>query len=131
MTTPHVQPHVQPQVQSQLQSRPARFAGRHALVTGAASGIGRAIARRLAQEGAAITFTHLPGDEAAAETLDELHAAGPGGHHHAEAADVADRAAMEAVAARAIGRAGHLSLLVNNAGIQTEQPSDALDMDRF
>jgi glucose 1-dehydrogenase len=135
MTTPHVQSHVQshvqPQVQSQVQSRSARFVGGHALVTGGASGIGRAIARRLAQEGAAITFTHLPGDEAAAEALDELHAAGPAARHHAEAADVADRAAMEAVAARAIGRAGHLSLLVNNAGIQAEQPSDALDMDRF
>ena len=114
-----------------VQGQAPRFAGRFALVTGGASGIGRAIALRLAAEGASVTFTHLPGDDAAADTLAELRRAGPGASHHAEAADVADRAAMEAIAARAIARAGHLSLLVNNAGIQVEQPSDALDMDRF
>lgn len=108
-----------------------RFAGRRALITGGSSGIGRAIAERLAAEGAGVTITHLDDIAAATEVLAALRHLAPAAAHAAEAADVTDRAAMEAVVARAVAATGRLHVLVNNAGIQVEQPSDALDMARF
>ena len=82
----------------------ARFAGQRAVVTGAARGIGAAIARRLAAEGALVLVTDLDGDGAAKV------AAGIGGD--AAQLDVTDPAAVAAVLG---GRP--CDVLVNNAGI--------------
>lgn len=103
----------------------ARFAGKHVLITGGSRGIGRAIAKRLAAEGARVTVTHLHDDAAAQLLLNELSEAG-GGPHRAFEADVADLREMEDVFA-SLTTLDKLDVLVNNAGIQTGQtPSEAL-----
>jgi len=87
-----------------------RFAGRTALVTGAGSGIGRAIALRLAGEGAELILLEARA-EAGEAVAEEIRAAG--GAARVVAADVADTGAMREVFAE-IER---LHVLVNNAGI--------------
>ncbi|MSU23623.1 MAG: glucose 1-dehydrogenase [Opitutus sp.] len=93
-----------------MTSWPQRFAGKHALVTGAGSGIGRAIAVRLAGEGAHVTVLEFRA-EAGAETVAEILAAG--GAARVIAADVASTEAMRA----AFAQVEKLDVLVNNAGV--------------
>lgn len=81
-----------------------RFAGKVALVTGGRSGIGRAIARRLLEEGAR-TFTAQRGADAEFEWV---------------AADFTDPDSPAQVIAEVIARAGRLDILVNNAGMMQE-----------
>ncbi len=87
-----------------------RLQDRVALVTGGGSGIGEAISRRFASEGATVVVNDLSLERAAA-VADEL----PGAH--ALAADVADSAAVSAMFGDLAGRLGRLDVLVNNAGI--------------
>lgn len=89
------------------------MAGR-ALVTGAGSGIGRAIALKLATEGYAVTVNDLSPERAEA-VADEIRAAG--GRAVAVAGDVSGEADATAIHAAAIAAHGEVSLLVNNAGI--------------
>jgi 3-oxoacyl-[acyl-carrier protein] reductase len=90
---------------------------RIALVTGASRGIGRAIARRLAGQGA-VTLCAARGDNARA-VADEIVAAG--GRAEAIALDVTDASAIETVVKSALERHGRLDILVNNAGITRDQ----------
>jgi len=87
-----------------------RFADKHALVTGAGSGIGRAIALRLAAEGAHVTILEAR-PEAGEQTAAEIRAAG--GAAGVVAADVSSTESMRA----AFAGIERLHLLVNNAGI--------------
>lgn len=96
-------------------SKPAgRLSGQVAVVTGAARGIGRAIARRLAQDGAAIVICDL--DPAAA---DEAGAAlrKEGLNASATAADVSNAADVDQFASEVAHKHGRLDILVNNAGL--------------
>ena len=91
-----------------------RVAGKVALVTGGASGIGRGCAELLAAEGATVVVTDLQ-DGAGGETVAAIAAAGGKAWylHH----DVTDEAAWEQVVAEVKSREGRLDILVNNAGI--------------
>ncbi len=90
------------------------LASKTAVITGGASGIGLAIARRFATHGAAIEILDLQpaGLEAA---VNELRAAGH--HAHGETCDVADPASVDAAFARLLARHDRIHILVNNAGI--------------
>jgi NAD(P)-dependent dehydrogenase (short-subunit alcohol dehydrogenase family) len=85
-----------------------------AAVTGAGSGIGRAIALGFAREGAALAVLDINGEAAAATAKDIRDA---GGKAQAFTLDVTDRLACREVAAQVASEVGQISILVNNAGI--------------
>ena len=89
--------------------------GKVALITGAARGIGKAIALKFAAEGADIAFTDLVINEAAQQTIDEIAAFG----HKVKgyASNAADFEQTHAVVGEIAATFGHIDILVNNAGI--------------
>jgi ribitol 2-dehydrogenase len=87
------------------------LAGKVALVTGASSGIGRALALALAVEGCRLALV------ARSRARLEAAAAEAGGEPLVIAADLADPAAVESAAAQALGRLGHIDILLANAGL--------------
>src|SRR4029450_13464442 len=91
-----------------------RLAGRIAIVTGAAQGIGKAYALRFAKEGAHVVVADLR-EEAAREVADECSALGPDAA--AMRLDVADEASPPGIGARTIARFGRVDILLTNAAI--------------
>src|ERR1041385_2130570 len=87
------------------------LSGQTAMVTGAATGIGEAIARRLAGAGATVAVLDL--DLEGAEQV----AASLGNQSFALVVDVADGASVDGVVAAVLSRTGRIDILVNNAGI--------------
>jgi 3-oxoacyl-[acyl-carrier protein] reductase len=91
-----------------------RFEGRVSIVTGASQGIGEAIARDLAAEGAAVVLVDVQPDKLEAVVRSIADA---GGKAEAHQADVADAAAVERVVSAVAAAHGRIDHLVNNAGI--------------
>ncbi len=89
--------------------------GKVALITGAARGIGKAIALKFASEGADIAFTDLAINEAAEDTLKEIEAFGV--KARAYASNAADYEQTHEVVKEILAEFGHIDVLVNNAGI--------------
>ena len=89
--------------------------GKCALVTGASRGIGRAIAVKLASEGAKVALNYAGNAAAAEEVKKEIEAAG--GQAITVQADVSDPASVEAMIQTVVDAFGQIDILVNNAGI--------------
>jgi len=98
--------------------------GKRALVTGASRGIGAAIAKKLAAEGADVAITYEKSAERAAEVVHEIRALGR--RAVAIQADSAEVSAVQASVVKAVAEMGGLDILVNNAG--TIRLADLNDM---
>lgn len=94
-----------------------RLTGRKAIVTGADSGIGRAVAIAFAREGADVVLSYLPEEEADAKEVAAL-IADAGRKAVAVPGDLKDEAYCEELVARAVEELGGVDILVNNAGKQ-------------
>jgi 3-oxoacyl-[acyl-carrier protein] reductase len=91
--------------------------GKVALVTGSATGIGRAIAEALSASGARVVVNHFGQNALIADVLDTV-----GGGARAFDADVTDAAAVQRMVAEVEAQCGPIDILVNNAGILLEKP---------
>src|SRR5438128_12692693 len=91
-----------------------KLEGKIALITGGSRGIGAAIAKRLAADGAKIAITYSKGADAAASVVKEIE--GAGGKAIAIQADAADAKAVKAAVEKTVTTFGKLDVLVNNAG---------------
>ena len=113
-----------------------RLEGKTALITGAATGIGRAIAIRFAQEGANVVINYRSGPEEAASTqsaVRDSRAPGDVGREITAQADISKEEDVYAMFAAVAKEFGSIDIVVNNAGIQKVAPShdiDVLDFDR-
>jgi glucose 1-dehydrogenase len=102
------------------------LAGQKALVTGASSGIGRAIAIALGDAGADVLVNYVAGEDAAREVVDAIEA--HGGRAGLFRADVADEQQVEAMFAHMRQTFGTIDILVNNAGLQQDAPFEELSL---
>jgi 3-oxoacyl-[acyl-carrier protein] reductase len=106
-----------------------RFDGQVVLVTGASRGIGAAIARRFAAEGAKVAVDHCGDGDAARVVVRAIEAAG--GTAMELDADVSRPDAVEAMVAVVTDRFGPIDVLINNAGVSTHVPFAELSVDEF
>src|SRR5471032_634893 len=100
-----------------------------ALVAGGSRGIGAAIVRRLARDGAAVAFTYSASPRQARELVAQIEAGG--GKALAIQADSADAAAIGQAVAAAVQAYGRIDILVNNAGILKLAPIDSYPLADF
>ena len=97
-----------------------KLSGKVALVTGGSRGIGAAIAKRLATDGASVAITYTKGGDAAASVIKEIERAG--GKAIAIQADAADASAVQAAVEKTVATFSGLDILVNNAGTAIPKP---------
>src|SRR4051794_32310949 len=102
---------------------------KRALITGGSRGIGAAIVKRLAREGAHVALTYVSKAEDADKTAAEARALGV--QALAIQADSATPAAVVAAVERTVREFGGIDILVNNAGIGSFAPLDAFSLEDF
>jgi 3-oxoacyl-[acyl-carrier protein] reductase len=110
-------------------SQSISLAGKTALVTGAATGIGKAIAGALAAGGARVVVNHPHTPEPAAAVVADIAAAG--GVALAIAADISNRAQYQAMVEQLLGEYGRWDVLVNNAAVAVTKPFPQLTEAEF
>jgi len=110
----------------------SKLTNKVALVTGGSRGIGAAIAKRLASDGASVAITYAKDATSASAVVQAIEAAG--GKAIAIQADAADAAAVKAAVENAVTTLGKLDILVNNAGTAIPKPFEETtleEMDRM
>ena len=105
----------------------AQLQGKVAFVTGGSRGIGAAIAKALAAEGADVVLTYVGGEQKAHAVAQQIEASG--GKALALKVDSADPRAIKAAIERVVSERGRLDILVNNAGIALRTPTDQLSVE--
>src|SRR6201984_936303 len=106
-----------------------KLEGKIALITGGSRGIGAAIARRLAADGANVAITYTKGTEAAASVVKEIERAGR--KAIAIQADATDAKAVEAAVEKTVATFGRLDVLVNNAGTVIPKPFEETTLEEM
>src|SRR6266446_6746086 len=106
-----------------------RLAGKVAVVTGASKGIGAAIAKHLAAEGAAVVVNYASSKSDAAKVVTEI--TGNGGRAVAVQANIAKKADVERLFAETKREFGRLDILVNNAGIYEFSPLESITEEHY
>jgi len=110
-----------------------KLAGKNALITGASTGIGQAIAVRFAQEGANVAINYRSGPDQAEATQVLVNEAclavrGGGCKNLIVQADISKEDQVKEMFSRVISGLGHIDILVNNAGVQKLSPSEDIDI---
>ncbi|HEY3130617.1 MAG TPA: SDR family oxidoreductase [Acidobacteriota bacterium] len=100
-----------------------------ALVTGANSGIGEAVARALAASGAAVIVNYVANPDAARKVVSDIEAAG--GQAIAIQADVSNEQQVQAMFTQALTLLGTIDILVNNAGLQRDSPFAQMTLEQW
>lgn len=113
---------------SDTPSRPVAqiLAGQKALVTGANSGIGKAVALALGRAGADVVVNYVTGDDAAEQVVEAIRAAGRKSYAHQ--ADVSQEDQVQAMFRRMEEQFGRVDILVSNAGLQRDAPFHELTL---
>lgn len=111
------------------QTLPPWLKGQKAIVTGASSGIGRAVAIALGDAGADVVVNFIGGDSAALEVVERIRAAGQ--RAIAVQADVSKGDQVEAMFRRTIDEFGTVDILINNAGLQKDAPIDEMTLEQW
>jgi 3-oxoacyl-[acyl-carrier protein] reductase len=107
----------------------ARLSNKSALVTGGSRGIGAAIAKRLAADGASVAITFTKGEKAAADVVNAIEIAG--GRAIAIQADATDARAVKVAVERTVAAFGKLDVLVNNAGTAIPKPFEETTLEEI
>jgi glucose 1-dehydrogenase len=119
----------EPQSALPSQPIPRSLVGQKALVTGANSGIGEAVAIALGQAGADVMVNYVVGDDAAEQVVRQIEANGSKAAAHK--ADVSDEDQVEAMFRRMTEEFGTIDILVNNAGLQRDAAFDEMTLKQW
>jgi glucose 1-dehydrogenase len=108
---------------------PKYLKGQKALVTGANSGIGKAVAIALGEAGADVVVNYVRGEESAQEVVETI--SGAGSHAIALQADVSNEAQVEGMFRAMFHEFGTVDIVVNNAGLQQDAPFDQMTLQQW
>src|SRR3954469_21926185 len=110
-------------------SNEKKLAGKEAGVTGASKGIGAAIAKQLAADGASVVVNYASSKSGADKVVSEITA--QGGKAVAAHGDLSKKADIDRLFAETKKTYGHLDILVNNAGVYDFKPLDQITEEHF